>query len=165
MHKKGEIALEHYIGIKEVDAKPMTRGEYNKYRGWTIPADENPDDEGYLVKHFDDYESWTPKEAFEKAYVIYYGTGLLSTVEDMKSLDYKKRFKAEFNQLTTRLIGLKYMLKKYQAGTLDFKPSCSYNLLHQQYVHMYNYMRCLTMRAYIENIYVDVPQELDTEDF
>ena len=59
--------MKHFIGIKEVDAKPMTRGDYNKYRGWQIPADENPEDEGYLVKYSDSYESWSPKEAFDKA--------------------------------------------------------------------------------------------------
>ena len=45
--------MQKYIGIKQVVAKPMTRGDYNDYRGWTVPADENPNDEGYLVKHSD----------------------------------------------------------------------------------------------------------------
>lgn len=60
--------MKKYIGTKLIKAKPMTRGEYNKYRGWTIPADENPADEGYLVKHSDDYESWSPKKQFDEAY-------------------------------------------------------------------------------------------------
>lgn len=34
--------MQHYIAIKHVKAKPMTRGEYNSYRGWSIPSDENP---------------------------------------------------------------------------------------------------------------------------
>ena len=46
----------------------MNRGEYNEYRGWTIPANENPADEGYLVKYPDGYESWSPKAVFEEAY-------------------------------------------------------------------------------------------------
>ena len=46
----------------------MTRGDYNIYRGWQIPADENPADEGYLVRHSDVYESWSPKAQFEEAY-------------------------------------------------------------------------------------------------
>lgn len=46
----------------------MTRGEYNEYRGWTIPADENPDDNGYLIKHSDGYESWSPEKQFNEAY-------------------------------------------------------------------------------------------------
>lgn len=60
--------FEKYIGTKRIEAVPMTRGDYNKYRGWTIPADENPEDEGYLVKYSDDYISWSPKNPFEEAY-------------------------------------------------------------------------------------------------
>lgn len=60
--------MKRFIGTKVIEAKPMTRGEYNKYRGWTIPADENPADEGYLVKYSDDYESWSPKKQFDEAY-------------------------------------------------------------------------------------------------
>lgn len=57
-----------YIGTKRIDAKPMTRGEYNTYRGWNTPENENPEDEGYLVRYPDGYESWSPKKAFEDAY-------------------------------------------------------------------------------------------------
>lgn len=57
-----------YIGTKMIEAKEMNRGEYNKYRGWKIPEDENPEDEGYLVKYQDGYESWSPKKQFEEAY-------------------------------------------------------------------------------------------------
>lgn len=60
--------FEKYIGTKQIEAKTMTRGEYNQYRGWSIPADENPDDEGYLVKYNDGYISWSPKKQFEEAY-------------------------------------------------------------------------------------------------
>jgi len=59
--------LEQYIGVKIIQAEPMTRGEYNKFKGWTIPADENPKDEGYLVKYRDGYISWSPKGIFEEA--------------------------------------------------------------------------------------------------
>jgi len=44
----------------------MTRGDYNEYRGWTIPEDENPQDDGYLVKYPEGYESWCPKDVFDK---------------------------------------------------------------------------------------------------
>ena len=60
--------MKKYIGAKIIEATPMSRGDYNKYRGWTIPADENPADEGYLVKYSDGYESWSPKKQFEEAY-------------------------------------------------------------------------------------------------
>ena len=60
--------MKRYIGTKVIHAKPMNRGDYNKYRGWTIPENENPADEGYLIKYPDGYESWSPKSVFDGAY-------------------------------------------------------------------------------------------------
>lgn len=60
--------MKTYIGTKIIEAKPMTRGDYNTFRGWKIPEDENPEDRGYLVKYPDGYISWSPKEVFEEAY-------------------------------------------------------------------------------------------------
>lgn len=61
--------MKQYIGVKSIKARPMNRGDYNKYRGWQIPADENPEDEGFLVEYPDGYISWSPKKQFEDAYV------------------------------------------------------------------------------------------------
>lgn len=61
--------MNHYIGAKLIEAKPMNLGDYNKFKGWTIPEDEDTKREGYLVKYSDDYISWSPKEVFEKAYL------------------------------------------------------------------------------------------------
>ena len=60
--------MKKYTRVKTIKAKPMSRGDYNEYRGWEIPADENSADEGYLVKYQDGYESWSPKYVFEDAY-------------------------------------------------------------------------------------------------
>lgn len=67
-----------YVGIKLIKAIPMTRQQYNDFRGWTLPDDECGDDDGFLVEHvdggqantdqFDGYVSWSPKAVFEKAY-------------------------------------------------------------------------------------------------
>ena len=59
--------MKKYVGVKLIEAKPMTRGDYNNYRGWTIPKDEDPKDEGYLVKYSHDYESWSPKNPFDES--------------------------------------------------------------------------------------------------
>ena len=56
-----------YIRCHIVKAKPMTRGDYNKYRGWELPANENAADEGYYIVYPDGYESWCPKAQFEAA--------------------------------------------------------------------------------------------------
>lgn len=61
--------MKQYIGTKLISAEPMTRGEYNFYRGWQIPENENPKDAGYHVVYSDNYESWSPAEVFEKAYL------------------------------------------------------------------------------------------------
>ena len=42
-----------YIGTKMIKAMPMNRKEYNDYRGWPMPADEEASDEGYLVEYMD----------------------------------------------------------------------------------------------------------------
>lgn len=67
-----------YEGTKRLHAQPMTRGEYNAYRGWENPADENPADDGYFVEYVDGgkandsrhagYISWSPKDVFERSY-------------------------------------------------------------------------------------------------
>lgn len=68
----------HYVCHKEVLARPMNRLSYNALRGWEVPANENPVDEGYLVEYLDGgapnhpdfagYISWSPKEVFERGY-------------------------------------------------------------------------------------------------
>jgi len=70
--------VDTFYGTKKVIAASMTRAQYNKYRGWDLPKDENGADEGYLVEYMDGgkpnmkehegYVSWSPKEQFEKAY-------------------------------------------------------------------------------------------------
>lgn len=57
-----------YIGTKKLLATPMNRRDYCAYRGWTLPVDENGDDEGYHVRYADGYESWSPKPQFEESY-------------------------------------------------------------------------------------------------
>ena len=71
--------MKMYIGTKIIRAVPMTRAEYNAVRGWTVPADENGADEGYLVEYTDGgkpnhpyyagYISWSPKAQFHGAYL------------------------------------------------------------------------------------------------
>ena len=79
-------------------------------------------------------------------------TGLEATIEDMCSDDYKERFIAEYRQTKIRYDKLDAMTVKYEAGTLDFEPKCSLELLKEQKNHMGNYLRCLKTRAEIEGI-------------
>ena len=63
--------MKQYIGIKVVAARPMTRGDYNIFRGWQIPADEDPADEGYVMKYENGHVQWLPKDMFESDYKEY----------------------------------------------------------------------------------------------
>ena len=81
---------------------------------------------------------------------------LNETVAMMNSSDYKERFKAEYVQLKIRMKGLSNMLDKYKNGTLDFKPSCSYELLDRQLKSMTVYAKILEERAVIENIDLNI---------
>ena len=74
------------------------------------------------------------------------------TVELMNSKDYKERFKAEYLQARIRYDKLDAMTVKYEAGTLNFTPSCPLELLKEQKKYMGNYIRTLKIRAEIEKI-------------
>lgn len=63
------MEMDTYIGVKLLHATPMTLGEYTDYRRWPIPADKDPEDAGYLVVYPDGYQSWSPRESFESAYL------------------------------------------------------------------------------------------------
>lgn len=62
--------MKHYVGVKIIQAEPMTHEEYCKRRNQTcaLRADGQPI-EGYRVFYPDGYESWSPKGVFEKAYL------------------------------------------------------------------------------------------------
>lgn len=77
---------------------------------------------------------------------------LKDTIEMMNSEDYKERFKAEYYQTKIRYDKLDKMTVKYEAGTLDFTPSCSLEVLKEQKKYMGNYVRMLRIRAEIEGI-------------
>lgn len=146
------MKLEKYIGTKQIEAIPMTRGVYYGYRGWVLLDNENPEDEGYLVKYKDEYVSWSPKEPFEEAYSKVGENPLCDTALLMRSEDFKERFQAEYFQLKARFNGLASMLEKYKAGTLPFKPKCSYAILQTQLACMEVYMHVLEERAAAEDI-------------
>lgn len=86
--------MKNYYGTKLVSARPMTLGEYNSYRGWLIPLEENPDAEGYLVEYarglkvhpaHASYISWTPKVIFEQEYQPLEGCSFGHALQALKS--------------------------------------------------------------------------------
>lgn len=73
-----------------------------------------------------------------------------SFVEMMNSSDYKERCTAEYVQTKVRYDKLHRMIVRYEAGTLDFVPSCSLELLKRQAVAMGEYLHILEIRSEIE---------------
>lgn len=64
--------MKSYIGTKQVTAEPMTLGVFINTRKRDPYANDEfvhaTDEPGYLVRYDDGYESWSPKDVFEKAY-------------------------------------------------------------------------------------------------
>lgn len=77
---------------------------------------------------------------------------LNDTVALMNSSDYKDRFIAEYWQTKIRYNKLHQMLVKYDAGKLDFTPSCPIEVLKEQKQYMGMYLNKLEVRAVIEGI-------------
>ena len=86
--------MQKYIGTKMICSTPMTRLEWCRYRGWTLPADENGADEGYFVEYLDGgapnhqdhagYISWSPKDVHDQAYRPVDGMSFGLAIEALK---------------------------------------------------------------------------------
>lgn len=74
------------------------------------------------------------------------------TVDLMNSEDYTERFKAEYYQLKIRMAKLEDMIVKYEAGTLNFQPKVTIDVLKNQLEVMRNYLYILAVRAEVEGI-------------
>ena len=132
-------ALTAFIGTKSVLATTMTRGEYNEYRGWTIPENEDPTEQGYLVEYVDGgkpnddrhkgYISWSPRDVFEQSY------HQAQTPQD--------RVRLEQRDLYDKLDKLENFLDK---GQPDFIDDEQWALLKEQQIHMDAYNDVLTKR-------------------
>lgn len=147
MPLSGKVAEEGktYIGTKVVHARPMTRGQYNAERGWLVPADENPDDLGYLVQYADGqetnvpgyagYVSWSPRDVFERSY-----REVGDTPKEESFLDRLKKEQAE--------LGVKINKLENFFGAEAFKKldSRSAHDLKEQHTHMSNYYWVLIRR-------------------
>lgn len=77
---------------------------------------------------------------------------LKDTVEMMNSEDYKERFRAEYCQLVIRYGKLRYMLERWDEGTIKFQPTCPRSTYNMQFEAMANYIAVLEARAVMEGI-------------
>lgn len=84
-----------YLGTKLVKAVPMTLGDYNQLRGWKLPSEEDANKQGYVVEYldgisepnhpnYDNYISWSPKDAFDNSYQLTSGLNFGGALEAMR---------------------------------------------------------------------------------
>jgi hypothetical protein len=67
-----------YQGTKQLRANPCGKAAYCEIRGWAVPADEDPEEPGYIVEYadggkpnvdgYDGYISWSPADVFLQSY-------------------------------------------------------------------------------------------------
>lgn len=127
------LSLCAYTGTKSILAATMTRGEYNDYRGWKIPENEDPKEQGYLVEYVDGgkpnderhagYISWSPRDVFEKSY--------------HQSQTPQDRVRLEQRELNEKLDALENLLDSGQPKFIDDEQ---WALLQEQkkYMDYYN---------------------------
>ena len=145
--------MKKYIGVKIVEAEPMTQGEAAD-KGFYPRKITDRSAEGYHVHYTNnDYDSWSPKAVFEDSYREY--NPLLDTALGMCHSDYKERFKAEYKQLKIRYTRLTEMCKSWDEGTLKFEPTCPRKLYDEQLEAMGHYLAVLEKRAELENVELD----------
>lgn len=130
--------LKKYVGTKAIKAKPMTRGAYNDLRGWTVPENENPADDGYLVVYpngepnvegYDGYVSWSPKKQFDDVYYI--------------AETFKDRLVIEYEELEKKFDALVEFLKTEQFRSLSSEMKVE---MEFQKEAMGDYLECLLNR-------------------
>ena len=66
--------------------------------------------------------------------------------------NYKQRFINEYVELKDKYIKLHKMLVKYDAGKLEFTPTCPIDMLRKQKSLMGQYLNVLEVRAIIEDV-------------
>ena len=71
-------------------------------------------------------------------------------------MDYKERMKNEYAELKEKYNKLHNMLVKYDAGKLEFTPTCPIELLREQASVIGRYLYILETRALIEEVDLSV---------
>ena len=63
------VQMQRYIGTKIIHAEEMNEHEWLRHQGKPSVIENGTDpSSGYMVQYEDGYKSWSPKDAFEKAY-------------------------------------------------------------------------------------------------
>ena len=123
--------MQKYIGTKIVQATPAILKGGKVY----LPTDAIPKtldrvEQGYKVVYEDGYESWSPKDVFEKAYRI------AETPLD--------RMYIEYNDLLDKSNKLSLLLGREDKEKIDGDLQCE--LMELQRAHMKGYLLVLRLR-------------------
>ena len=146
--------MEKYTGVKEILAKPMNRKEYNDYRSWELPADENGDDEGFLVEYVQSetspnvnhpahkgYISWSPKDVFEESYIK---TNISLSLKGKEYEPHQTRVLNELDELISKVNALENFIETgFFKDRLDSEEQ---QRLKQQLIVMQTYQSILIQR-------------------
>ena len=73
-------------------------------------------------------------------------------IELLNSENFKDRMKGEYLFVKNKYDKLHDMIVRYEAGTLEFKPTCNLDILKRQASAMANYIYSLEVRAQIEDV-------------
>lgn len=136
-----ETTLKQYIGTKTVKAEPMVKSAAVA-KGWARASEGNPDTPGYHVQYTNPdgstYDSWSPKDVFEKSYQI--------------AEDFKDRLEIEFKELRIRLLKLHKFIQDNVFANIAKKIGPEQGaLLLSQYHGMILYFDALKARLEILN--------------
>ena len=131
--------MKQYKISNTVTAQPMTCGDYNKLRGWALPADEDRNEAGFLVinpsvsernlEGYDGYVSWLPHNAFVKLY--------------READTWEQRLKIEVDELAEKIDKLSAFI---DGDSFDKLPKEQRNMLSQQLIFMSAYAEVLKNR-------------------
>lgn len=136
-----ETTLKQYIGTKTVKAEPMVKSAAVA-KGWARASEGNPDTPGYHIQYTNPdgstYDSWSPKDVFEKSYQI--------------AEDFKDRLEIEFKELRIRLLKLHKFIQDNGFANIAKKIGPEQGaLLLSQYHGMSLYFDALKARLEILN--------------
>ena len=128
--------MKDYIGVKKLNAKPMTREEAEEFLKRDVGGDRTG--EGYLVQYDGGYCTWSPKDVFEEAYQESHPDGYNFEPVDLGEVypEYQARVNIEFDELFTKSQALaKFVL----SDRFDSLPDEEQNRMDKQLKAMIMY--------------------------
>jgi hypothetical protein len=141
--------MEKYLGVKLIEAEPM--GSYaaqtESLKVGKFETGQSVD--GYKVVYEDGYESWSPKDVFEKAYREIKGRDALTDKPILLDAPHKTRVFDECSQLSNKTIDLDDFIKGNGSNIYASLGKDEKARLNQQLLAMQYYLTILVER--IEN--------------